>query len=95
MPSPPKLQTTSSPTRDAGGAVFEAPPVKTATVLVNGDPHAWRLGLTVADVLAERGTDAQRVATAVNTRFVPRPERRETPLWPDDRVVVFAAIVGG
>ena len=78
-----------------GDNVFAAPPVKAATVLVNGQPHAWRLGLTVADVLAERGTDGERVATAVNTRFVPRPARHETPLWPDDRVVVFAAIVGG
>jgi thiamine biosynthesis protein ThiS len=78
-----------------GDLVFEPPPVKTANVLVNGQPHAWRLGLTLADVLAERGSDADDVATAVNTRFVPRPLRHETALWPDDRVVVFAAIVGG
>jgi sulfur carrier protein len=78
-----------------GDFVFEAPPVSTATVLVNGQPHAWRLGLTLADVLAERGSDDGSVATAVNTRFVPRSARPETPLWPDDRVVVFAAIVGG
>lgn len=78
-----------------GDFVFEEPPVRTATVLVNGQPHAWRLGLTLADVLAERGSDDGNVATAVNTRFVPRPARHETPLWPDDRVVVFAAIVGG
>ena len=72
-------------------------PVRTrpANVLVNGQPHAWRLGLTVADLLAERGSDGEFVATAVNTRFVPRPARHETPLWPGDRVVVFAAIVGG
>ena len=78
-----------------GDNVFEAPPVRTATVLVNGQPHAWRLGLTVADVLAAVGGDDASVATAVNTRFVPRTARHETPLWPDDRVVVFAAIVGG
>jgi len=78
-----------------GDFVFDDAPVKTATVLVNGQPHAWRLGLTLADVLAERGSDDDNVATAVNTRFVPRPARAETPLWPDDRVVVFAAIVGG
>jgi len=78
-----------------GDLVFDDPQVKTATVLVNGQPHAWRLGLTLADVLAERGSDDDNVATAVNTRFVPRPARAETPLWPDDRVVVFAAIVGG
>ena len=67
----------------------------TASVVVNGSPHPWRLGLTVADVLAERGSDDEFVATAVNTRFVPRAARLETPLWPDDRVVVFSAIVGG
>ena len=68
---------------------------RTASVVVNGSPHPWRLGLTVADVLVERGTDDEFVATAVNTRFVPRTARLETPLWPDDRVVVFSAIVGG
>ena len=72
-------------------------PVETrsANVLVNGEPCAWRLGLTVADVLAERGSEDDSVATAVNTRFVPRSARADTPLWPDDRVVVFSAIVGG
>ena len=68
---------------------------RTASVVVNGSPHPWRLGLTVADVLVERGSDDEFVATAVNTRFVPRAARLETPLWPDDRVVVFSAIVGG
>jgi sulfur carrier protein len=78
-----------------GEDVFTPARVQAANVLVNGEPHAWRLGLTVADVLAERGSDDDAVATAVNTRFVPRPARAETPLWPDDRVVVFSAIVGG
>jgi len=78
-----------------GEDVFAPTPVCAANVLVNGEPHAWRLGLTVADVLAERGSDDDSVATAVNTRFVPRSARSETPLWPDDRVVVFSAIVGG
>ena len=78
-----------------GEDVFAPMPVRAANVLVNGESHAWRLGLTVADVLAERGSDDDSVATAVNTRFVPRSARAETPLWPDDRVVVFSAIVGG
>ena len=82
-----------------GDDVFAPPRVETgqkaASVLVNGSPHPWRLGLTVAEVLVERGTDDEFVATAVNTRFVPRAERLETPLWPDARVVVFSAIVGG
>lgn len=78
-----------------GDDVFAPPRVEAASVLVNGRPHPWRLGLTVADVLVERGSDDEFVATAVNTRFVPRAARPDTPLWPDDRVVVFSAIVGG
>ena len=66
-----------------------------AAVQVNGTPHPWRPGLTVADVLAERVTDAASVATAVNGSFVPRDERVETPLWPDDALIAFSAIVGG
>jgi sulfur carrier protein len=78
-----------------GDDVFAPARVWPASVLVNGSAHPWRLGLTVADVLTERGTDDEFVATAVNTRFVPRTARHETPLWPDDRLVVFSAIVGG
>ena len=76
-------------------AASAAPGARAATLVVNGAPHPWRPGLTVADVLDERGTDDASVATAVNTRFVARAARLDTPLWPDDRVVVFAAIVGG
>jgi sulfur carrier protein len=78
-----------------GDDVFAPARVRPASVLVNGSAHPWRLGLTVADVLTERGTDDEFVATAVNTRFVPRTARHETPLWPDDRLVVFSTIVGG
>ena len=34
-------------------------------------------------------------ALDAHTRFVPRSARADTPLWPDDRVVIFSAIVGG
>ena len=78
-----------------GDVMSDPAAVRTATVLVNGQPHPWHLGLTLADVLAQRGSGDDDVATAVNTRFVPRPLRHETPLRPDDRVVVFSAIVGG
>ena len=80
-----------------GDDVFAPVRATPANVLVNGTPHPWRLGLTVADVLVERGAedDAVAVATAVNGGFVARQERQDTPLWPDDRLVIFSAIVGG
>ena len=80
---------------DVSATALDAPVQRAANVLVNGSVHPWRLGLTLADLLVERGTDDEFVATAVNTRFVPRGARVETALWPDGRVVVFSAIVGG
>jgi len=38
---------------------------------------------------------AERVATAVNARFVPRDARATTPLHIGDVVVTFEAITGG
>ncbi len=76
-----------------GDLVFA--PTPPATLLVNGAAHAWRDGLTVADVLQQLGTDEASAATALNGEFVARGARADTPVAPDDRLVVFAAIVGG
>lgn len=66
-----------------------------ASVLFNGKPVAWRLGLTVAEVLASQEADGRSVSTAVNGLFVPREARAEMPLWPGDALIAFSAIVGG
>ena len=47
-----------------GEDVFAPARVRAANVLVNGEPHAWRLGLTVAGVLAERGSDGASTDSA-------------------------------
>ena len=52
-------------------------------------------GLTLAALLQTRGVSAERVATAVNARFVPREARADTPLQPGDVVTTFEAITGG
>jgi sulfur carrier protein len=65
------------------------------TILVNGTAHAWRPGMTVADVVRERQDDDAAVATAVNGNFVPRPARADAAVAPGDTLLVFAAIVGG
>ena len=52
-------------------------------------------GLTLAALLAERGVNAEQVATAVNGEFVPRTRRDVTVLKPGDTVLTFEAIVGG
>ena len=52
-------------------------------------------GLTLAALRASQQLDADRVATAVNGEFVPRPQRESTVLNPGDTVLTFQAIVGG
>lgn len=52
-------------------------------------------GLTLAALLAAQQVNAERVATAVNARFVPREAREATALQPGDVVITFEAIVGG
>ncbi len=52
-------------------------------------------GLTLAALLQREGVSAERVATAVNARFVPREARDVTSLQPGDEVITFEAIVGG
>ena len=52
-------------------------------------------GLTLQALLASQGLAPERVATAVDARFVPRTLHASTALQPGDHVVTFEAIVGG
>jgi len=52
-------------------------------------------GLTLAQLLARLEQPAERVATAVNGRFVPRDARGVTTLAEGDQVLLFKAITGG
>ena len=52
-------------------------------------------GLTLSALLTEHGVNAEQVATAVNSEFVPRTQRETTLLQPGDTVLTFQAIVGG
>lgn len=52
-------------------------------------------GLTLAALLQREGLAPERVATALNARFVPRAARATTVLQAGDAVSTFEAIVGG
>ena len=81
--------------REVGERHTQAANDAPTTILINGTAHAWRLGMTVADVVRGREDDDAAVATAVNGSFVPRHERAGTAVGPGDTLLVFAAIVGG
>ena len=65
------------------------------TVRLNDHPLPCPAGLTLAALLQREGLAPERVATAVNARFVPRAAREATLLHPGDAVSTFEAIVGG
>lgn len=60
----------------------------------NGE-HREVLGSTLADVLNELGLASARVATAVNSEFVPASARTAFELSPGDRVEALAPMQGG
>ena len=65
------------------------------TIRFNDHTLPCPAGLTLAALLQREGVNAERVATAVNARFVPRAARDTTSLNAGDVVITFEAIVGG
>lgn len=62
---------------------------------LNGVQHAVAQGETLAQLLEHQGIDATTVATALNSTFVPRSQRAQTVLQPQDSVTLFSPIAGG
>lgn len=50
---------------------------------------------TLADLIEERRLDASSVATALDSAFVPRDLRADTPLSPGSRVEILSPMQGG
>lgn len=63
-------------------------------IVVNGDHMTTKAG-TLAELLAELGLTAQRVATARNGDFVPEKQRSETRLDAGDRIEIVSPRHGG
>ncbi len=61
---------------------------------VNGEGKTVT-GTTVSEVLAELGWGEARVATALNSEFLPKAARDSTALKDGDRLEVLAAMQGG
>ena len=61
---------------------------------VNGDPHPWREGLTVEDLLREKTFTFPLKVILVNKRVVKR-EQVPTTLLHDGDVVEVVHLIGG
>jgi sulfur carrier protein len=65
------------------------------TITVNDDPHPWREGLTVADVLRERNYVFPLLVVSVDGVHVPRDAYATTRVPPAAVVVVTHLVSGG
>ena len=65
------------------------------TVVLDGQPHAFPTGSTLAELVASLGHAPNAVASAVNGVFVPRGQRDTCLLQGGDAVLLFQPIVGG
>lgn len=62
---------------------------------VNGEPRGWRIGATVADLLAELAIKNERVAVELNLEILDRQEFGRRGLKEGDRVEILSFIGGG
>jgi sulfur carrier protein len=65
------------------------------TLTVNGDPHEFAPGATLADVVTSLVPAPQGVAAAVDGEVVPRRVWPDTPLTDGAVVEVVTAVQGG
>lgn len=63
-------------------------------IILNGETREIT-GTTLAEMLADEGLGAAKVATAVNGDFVPAPARGATRLSEGDRVEILSPMQGG
>jgi sulfur carrier protein len=64
-------------------------------VVVNGAPHRFGGGTTVADVVAALAPSPKGIAVAVNAALVPRSTWADTPVTGGDRIELLTAAQGG
>ncbi len=67
----------------------------TETIHLNGDPHPFIPGQTVADLLAALAIDANKIAVERNEAIVPRSLLAITRLAPGDALEIVHFIGGG
>jgi len=64
-------------------------------VTVNGEPHPWREGLTVAELMKEKRFSFPLKTVFVNGRRVPKVEQASLVLADGDQVAVVHMMSGG
>jgi sulfur carrier protein len=68
---------------------------ETLSIRVNGELRPFVAGSTIADLLAELGLGARRLAIAVNRSVIPKSLHGQRVLEAGDRVEILEAVGGG
>ena len=64
-------------------------------ILVNGESHAWRQGLTIAQLMIEKKFSFPLKTVFVNGKRIPKSEHAKTTLADGDQVQVLHLMSGG
>jgi sulfur carrier protein len=64
-------------------------------VVVNGTVRSVESAATLADLVASLGLAGKRIAIERNGAIVPKSRYADTPVLPDDRLEIVAAVGGG
>lgn len=65
------------------------------TVRLNGETRECREGMTLADLVAELGLGAKRIAVEVNRDIIPREEYARCRLSAGDEIEIVHFVGGG
>jgi sulfur carrier protein len=64
-------------------------------VVLNGEQRDCREGCTIAELVAELGLGARRIAVEVNRDIIPRDEYTNYRLRPGDTIEIVQFVGGG
>ena len=64
-------------------------------ITINGEPEEFPEGITVADLLQQRGLSPRYLAVERNLELVPRQQHAESVLRDGDRVEIVTLVGGG
>lgn len=76
-------------------AKADATPSSAIAIVVNGEPRRARSGSSVADLLADLGLPAAKVAVELNRAIVPRSRFTAQALAEGDQVEIVHFVGGG
>jgi thiamine biosynthesis protein ThiS len=64
-------------------------------VTINGESHTLDEGMTVAELIRQRGTEPRRVAVEVNKELVRRVNFDQTRINEGDQIEIVSFVGGG